>query len=542
MRFGFMLRTDIFFGDIKSHSLELCNSFGGRDDLLNYLGKNIDTIELHTITNKMSPEDILNSVKLIHSHNLSVTFHGQLKEDDTPSDFFSPYTLLFNSGIQKTFNITLHPLNNKEDTIKILKSLCDYADELGYPATFTLENQRYKHDIMEYNINGNCKTVGEIVTSINSKRLKTCFDFGHFLSNKKTHTDMDIMTDEFLNNINHTHIHSFYEGKTHFPLGYGETELENNINILLENHYTGVLSLEISFGRFQGQINFKDALTHSISILKTAYKQTLRKIKYVSIYKNEYEKKINNILRACHEKECLVGQLVSAAYLVKFGDTKIIIDPSLIRINVTRQGRRELLNLIKSCDAVIITHKHHDHFDKQLIRELSRYDIKWFIPNFFTADDLKECNLIKENITFTQKDTQYSLNNININIFESIHSHQQDTISEYGFSLEYNNKNYVFVADVRTYSPEKYKKFENTECLFAHLWLGRANALNIHSNNYIESFCNFVNYFSAKKIYIAHVFDVRRSILDMWSDIHYNIIKENVDNITLFTLGDWHEL
>jgi len=110
---------------------------------------------------------------------------------------------------------------------------------------------------------------------------------------------------------------------------------------------------------------------------------------------------------------------------------------------------------------------------------------------------------------------------------------------EYGYAITYNGGTYVFPTDVRTYTKE-YPKLENVKALFAHLWFFQA--LNIYDNPYIELFTDFVKRFDAEKVYIAHLMDVRRPIDQMWSDMHFDIVKEKLSTAQMFKLGDWIDL
>lgn len=302
MRFGSSLPFDIFCDSASEASAELCSSFGGKENLFKYLGENIDTVEIRTVAPDSNPQNVLNAVRLCNNYGLCATIHGQLREQEKPEEFFAPYIPLFESELQEEYNITLHPLNYKEDTEKVLREICSYVDKNNYPIMLTLENQRI---VSEYSINKICASVAEIVNNVNSERLKTCFDFGHQLSNEiKQGNESDIITDDFAQLIRHTHIHSVYNGRTHFPLDIGETALERNLSILIKNNYTGILSLELDFPRFYGNIDLKEALCNSVSVLKTAYEQLIRKNSIEYDFKYNYAEKLNNIIQKTEETDC----------------------------------------------------------------------------------------------------------------------------------------------------------------------------------------------------------------------------------------------
>ena len=100
----------------------------------------------------------------------------------------------------------------------------------------------------------------------------------------------------------------------------------------------------------------------------------------------------------------------------------------------------------------------------------------------------------------------------------------------------------MFSADVRNYDISSHPVFPNTKALIVHLWLGRENALNLYNNAYMEDFCRFANSYHAKKVFVSHMFDVRRKINDMWTDIHYDAVKHSLGESGYIKLGDWIQL
>ena len=180
VKFGCTIPFDIFTEQSLKDSGKLWECFGSKEMLFENLGKMLDVVEFSTIWPETNEEKLYAAVLLCNRYGLFVTFHGTLEGVTEASDFFSPYILLFDSGVQCAYNITVHPLNRAEDTELILRKICEVADKRGYPVQITLENQRYtKGDVLD----GGCGSVAEIVKKVHSKRLGICFDFGHQLSN-----------------------------------------------------------------------------------------------------------------------------------------------------------------------------------------------------------------------------------------------------------------------------------------------------------------------------------------------------------------------
>ncbi len=535
MRFGTKLPIDLFTCEPCEASQILLDEFGGIEELLSYLGQKVDAVELSTIGSKSDPLVFQNAVSCCNRHGLEVTVHGLLKEAESANEFFVPYLPVFALDCQEYYNITLHPLKEKEDTLQALKELCAYADKMVYPVTFTLENQRLTN---EKSVNGICKSVGEIVAAVNHPRLRTCLDFGHYLSNKrKQGEDADPQDEIFADRIGHTHIHSMYQGTTHFPLFCGETEWDENLSLLLGRNYDGIYSLELDYNRFAGTFGLKESLCRSIEILKNACMQAERKESERLRYQNEYPDILKKITAQLNNLSQGVALLSPSSYLLKLGDVRIAIDPSLTDISIPRKGREVFLQMIQACDCVIYTHKHGDHYDSTVAAEINHAENLWLIPDFFSQNDIRGGRLEEKNCIFVEAEKTYKVGDAEIKFFESCHSSNENLIPEYGFAVLYKGKHYVFPVDVRNYDPTLATPFPDTERVFAHLWLGREMALEPNAE-YIRQFTEYVNIYGAKSVCLGHLFDVRREVRDMWTDLHCFGMEKKINNLIPLRMGD----
>jgi len=540
MRFGCMLEYDIFVGEISETSRKLCDSFGGRTELLKFLGDNVNTVEISMMDTTEDMDGALKAAKVCAEYGLKITIHGVLKEDDTPKSFFEPYVSLFGSNMQDEYSITIHPLNLKEDSISKLREICEYADKNNYPVRIRLENQRF---VSEYSINGSCRSVAEIVNAVAHDKLSACLDFGHLLSNRRNFgEESDPCEADFMSLVQHTHIHSMYDGVTHFPLDHGETELERNITELISHNYQGILSLELGPERYKNIFEFKSSFVNSVSVLKTAYSQIINKIDMNNKYKN-YGKHIDNIFKSSKDSSCGIGQIGTAAYIMKIGNTKLAIDPALWGLDIDECCRKRVIDELGDCDAIIYSHQHGDHFDENVIKEIFSEKTKFLIPDFIINEVGDDYVNTKENLVVTERGKSYYINDVKITVFNSIHvaSHIESFQSS-GDAIEYDGKTYVFPGDVRQYIISEYPKFENTKAVIAHLWLGSTDALNVYDNPYIDEFVEFMNSFGAERTLLGHMYDVRRTIDQMWGDVHFDAVSDRLNSPEILKLGTWIEL
>ena len=180
MKIGCSLPFSIFSDEMNEISVKICESFGGRENLLETMAKEIDSIELRAVRIGDSAESVYTAVSMCKKYGLGVTIHGDVRGAKSAADFFASYIKLFDSGFQDFYNITVHTLPTKVESESMLKEICTLAENENYPVRITLENERLKN---ENSINGICISVEEIVNRVNSPILFSCFDFGHQLSN-----------------------------------------------------------------------------------------------------------------------------------------------------------------------------------------------------------------------------------------------------------------------------------------------------------------------------------------------------------------------
>ena len=260
----------------------LVASFGGIEPLLDWLKEQgCCAVELRNVQQKRDPATVAAAVALCRRHGLFVTIHGDM-EDIAPAQFFAPYTVMFDEGRQETYNITLHGMDTEENTVRLLRGLLDEAAARQYPVTFTLENNRRKKGDTGYQcaLDAVCHTTDVI----GDKRLKNCWDMGHYYSNlmiwgadgQVAANGATVPTADLLSHVGHTHIHALgaagtrWDGTraTHYPLDRGDLPLAEYVRGLEAVRYDGIYYLELSIQRYFGKIDLKDAAEASIRILR----------------------------------------------------------------------------------------------------------------------------------------------------------------------------------------------------------------------------------------------------------------------------------
>ena len=523
MRYGCTLPLDLFTPTPSESSAALIKGFGGTDALFAWLGDNLDAIELGTVRTTTDPELLLRAASVCHAHGLTVTIHGALADGDSPDAFFAPYLPLFAAGLQPAYNVTLHPLKEVSATRDMLRALL--AADL--PVTFTLENQRNRS---AETAGWGCAPVAELVDEIGDRRLGTCLDFGHQLSNfHKFGPEQDPIPQSFYSLAGHTHIHSYYNGTTHFPLYLGETLLEEHITALRQAGYTGILNLELHAERYFKEFDARDALAHSVGVLKDAVTQLAYKEAAWAAFRDHFPERLSAAAKFIDSVSSGLALIGPASYLLRLGDKRFAIDPSACHLPGEESIRTQLFETLRHYDGVIATHNHYDHYDGKLLTMLAPH-LPCYMADFMP--DLPGIHRIKAGETL-------SLGEAGFTFFKSPHSRGESLVDELGFLVEFRGRRHLFPVDVRTYDPAVIPVEGPVDTLISHLWLGRVQAL-IHGNQaeYIEDFIAFANSFSPKKTVIGHLCDPRRIIPDMWSPLHVARVAPFLTNPTPLQFGD----
>ena len=220
----------------------------------------------------------------------------------------------------------------------------------------------------------------------------------------------------------------------------------------------------------------------------------------------------------------------ASGYIFSTVDVRWAMDLRLPTANSRDQLVHRLKDDMGMLDFIILTHEHEDHCDLKTIQAASEADVHWIIPEFFDKQPLYDAGLSNRNITWIKPGDCIEIQGIRIEAFISLHfmNSQRPGVPEMGYLIDTGNKRMLFPCDVREYAPEKLPHFDNVDILFAHVWLGVGNALNFPWEDYLDAFCRFMNATGAKKILLTHLYDVGRSIQDMWTYSHAGLAMDGL--------------
>ena len=137
------------------------------------------------------------------------------------------------------------------------------------PARFALEILRNRADSDKIHIGDNYPEILDILSNFEYENLGICWDFGHAYAMYQRGLQEQFPTSEFLNKVIHCHVHDCLDQKTHLPLGMGDAPIEQNIQLLLQHDYDGILNLELAPHRIGDASNFLDYVEKSVLIIRS---------------------------------------------------------------------------------------------------------------------------------------------------------------------------------------------------------------------------------------------------------------------------------
>jgi hypothetical protein len=76
------------------------------------------------------------------------------------------------------------------------------------------------------------------------------------------------------------------------------------------------------------------------------------------------------------------------------------------------------------------------------------------------------------------------------------------------------------------YSPGTSAITTPRDCLFAHVWLGLGNSRNLPCEPYLGQFGDFVLAFRPRRVFLAHLYEIGRTVEEMWTYTHAGLAMD----------------
>ena len=218
--------------------------------------------------------------------------------------------------------------------------------------------------------------------------------------------------------------------------------------------------------------------------------------------------------------------LYSANYLFRTGDVRWAMDPLTLRRRVPDAPAVDLAQDLSALDFVVLTHRHADHLDFDLIKSLRHLPIRWIIPDYILLQVQAEAGLPSEQVITPHPLQAIEIKGIRLLPFVGLHweaapseNGPQHGVPEMGYLVEFNDKRWLFPGDTRDFKAELLPSFGPVDGLFAHLWLGRRCAL-LDEPPLLDPFCKFCVDLQPRQIVLTHLEELGREADDYWDGRH----------------------
>lgn len=252
----------------------------------------IDSIELK-LTESLDQRLLFRAIEKLIQQGFHVTFHapGRFQyPENLPQQLENLFTIsqFVNQEFQLTPLWVVHPLNSKTqqrseayaETIHYIQRVLTAMTAI--PARFALEILRNRADGGKLHIGDSYQEILDILSNFENDDLGICWDFGHANAMYQRGLQDQFPPSEFLKKVIHCHVHDCWDQKTHLPLGMGTVPIEQNMQLLLQHDYDGILNLELVPHRIDQPIHFIKHIAQSVQTIQKCIGQTRKGFEEVS--------------------------------------------------------------------------------------------------------------------------------------------------------------------------------------------------------------------------------------------------------------------
>lgn len=510
----------------------------------------VSSAELRSVGASEDPETVLRIAEEFRKAGLAVTVHAKVgSAESAVRDVFDPLALLTEAipnERQKKLTVTVHPVNGADllaENVAMLSSLAEHILRNGLPVCVALENNRLLPD---NGLGDSCVLVGKTVAAVR-RALKlpdgeicradlnpivgTCFDMGHYAWYRKTVAPGEPYAPPdsvFLSYAVHTHIHGLNsDGQTHHPLtpGCGLPLCENAL--ALGENYAGEYHLELIPKRFDGVMKPSEAVRASLRFLRENLPPSCKMFADLRAHFRERLSSSTSLLRDEKQPGTRFSTPLSTFYVFDTNGTKWVMDPALRSAGKITGTAAGMPALLRGAEYILITHRHPDHFDPDVVRACAGKGFCWVIPDFM-VDRARQYGLSDAEMIVASAGKPLTLGNLSVLPFEGRHFRPgtRNGVPSLGYRISSPGApTLLFPGDVRDFSVGVLPDFGTVDAVFAHVWLGDGNCMETDFP-LTGDFVRFYASFGAKKIILAHLYESGRLDPFLWRREHAERLRD----------------
>lgn len=217
--------------------------------------------------------------------------------------------------------------------------------------------------------------------------------------------------------------------------------------------------------------------------------------------------------------------IAPASYRLDISGTRLLIDP-VFRFEWEKEAVADRwISDLLSADGIIYTHSHADHYDPGTAYEAMKCGAKIWLPEFLPQSDDGGFKKIR-------KGESFEIGSLRITPYDSAHFSPDGStgVPSFGYIMESSAGVLLFPCDVRNYDTSLLPDI-HADIVFAHVWLGRGNALNVPCEPYLSDFARFAVRTGPSKIFLAHLYETGRVPEEMWTYLHAGLCMDRINEI-----------
>lgn len=243
-----------------------------------------------------------------------------------------------------------------------------------------------------------------------------------------------------------------------------------------------------------------------------------------------------------------VWLLYSASYLFNTRGLKWAVDPVLLSNRVPEAQVLDTSRDLSDLEFVLLTHAHVDHVDAVLWTQLRECNCHWVVPEHMADCFTRAVSVGDSLYTVATPGEEITLAGARIIPFDSPHYERLAGgevcgVAATGYRVETAGRSYLFPGDVRTYDSACTEPFGSVSALFAHVFLGRAAAMDPNPP-LLGAAVEFYLDSRPEKIILSHLYEFGRGPDDCWTTSHAETLARALTaaskDVTVLTPG-WYQ-
>ena len=223
--------------------------------------------------------------------------------------------------------------------------------------------------------------------------------------------------------------------------------------------------------------------------------------------------------------------MYSASYLFRTSGIRWAMDPVRLASRLPGASEPDVAHDFKDLSFVLLTHRHADHLDLDLINSIRDSSIIWVVPRAILPLIRKYTYLPEKQIVVPKMNQPLEFHGIRVTPFDGLHweriepreSERSHTywrgVPAVGYLVEFSGKRWLLPGDTRTYDARRLPSFGPVNGLFAHVWLGRGSAM-LGEAPLLGAFSRYCLALQPQRIILTHLNEYGREAEDYWDEGH----------------------